>query len=106
MGQWHIVGAPCGPEGQNNTLQAKRRLSRALRVPHANYGEFVGIVNRPPDKRPPSGKLWDAITYLLWKDPLPLTTFHEAWNSQGKTGGGRIFVPQRTGVFHCFANSI
>jgi hypothetical protein len=107
-GEWLIDGSLYGPEGQSNARE--KLFSRAFRKPHANPGELVVVVNAPPDPNikdfPPSGKLCHALAYLLWKDPLYLVSLLETWNSMEEAHGGRIFVPQRTGVLCCFANSM
>src|SRR5262249_37189762 len=110
-GQWSIDGRLCGPAGLDTT---KPRTSD-LRDDSANLGELIGIVNHIPAEPLPIGNLWrkspsptgtpedSGLTYLLLKDPKPLTSLYVRWATM--SDGSRPFVVGRAGVFHCFANS-
>lgn len=95
-GRWRVRGKDCGPEGL-----AKGRSGRTA---SGRLGELVLLVNGLPDQKPPSGKLWKALVYLLWSDPSYLLGCLSTWRDLATQDEGRLVEPERTGVLHCFAN--
>lgn len=105
-GRWQIGGRECGPEGVSNDTWWGRATRRFLRVPTARLGELLAIVNAPPRRTPPTGRLWHALAYLFWKRPEYLVESVLPWSSLEPDTQGSLLTAEASGVLHLSANSI
>ena len=80
-------------------------LCPALRAP-GQPGELVLAVNSVPETKPPQGKWWDALALLFRHRDSPLLACLRPWSALPSLGAGHLFKADRTGVLHCFANSV